>query len=364
MSDYPTNVFIFGAGCSADAGIPLLGNFIDKMFEYSFRGRVNQTSIPEPTLSLLKKSNEIRLGFEKYQSRASFDTRNLEDVLSLLSFEKLKNTTHTEDNYNTFVKEVASTIELSCTVKHKVNPSIDEHRKHDLYDRFCTYLLSKHIDHLPAIVTFNYDLVIERAIWDACHFHPGKGEFNIPITFSIDYGFPTQYNVIFTESEGTKRQDGSQAPKPMFHPELLSPRIPYYKLHGSLNWPRSSPQSGIQLSPTEVCDDPLILPPVFNKMATPEINNVWSRALETIRNAINIIIVGYSLPKTDIYMQYFLKSAVGPNANLSRVVVFNPVLFQEGQASDEMRQRYAECFSQPFQYRIEYRPLERSNIDV
>lgn len=354
MSNHPTNVFIFGAGCSVDAGIPLLGNFIDRMFEYRFRGRSEGTTIADPVLEVLKESDRIRHRFDKYQSRACFDTRNLEDVLSLLSFERLMKNTTSDDDYNTFVKAIGATIELACQLKYRPEPSLDAMGKNRPYERFCKTLLSNRCLH-PAIITFNYDLVFERAIWDVCHFL-ADNPVSIPDHFSIDYGYGNKYSILLQEHTGYKGYENRKAFKPVLVNKDSQVSIPYYKLHGSLNWSDPKSISKRIFSPTEVCDDPLILPPVFNKMATPDINNVWSQALDAIRHAINIIIVGYSLPKTDIYMQYFLKSAVGPNENLSRIVVFNPVLFEDSKACDEMRHRYAECFSEPFRDRIEYKP--------
>jgi len=96
---------------------------------------------------------------------------------------------------------------------------------------------------------------------------------------------------------------------------------------------------------------------------------VWKKALDILRQAKNIIIVGYSLPKTDIYMQYFLKSAVGPNSDLQKIIVFNPTLFEKYEGplqlttfdgastvGREMKNRYLECFSQQFSDRIVFQP--------
>ena len=141
--------------------------------------------------------------------------------------------------------------------------------------------------------------------------------------------------------------------------------IPYLKLHGSLNWcsrtiATQSEQVNMDLMPldfpTQAVQTPLILPPVFNKMNASNVNPVWMRGLEILRKAKHIIIVGYSLPKTDIYMQYFLKSAVGPNNNLQWITVFDPTLFRNDAANEEMRSRYQECFSQQFQDRIVFQP--------
>jgi hypothetical protein len=153
--------------------------------------------------------------------------------------------------------------------------------------------------------------------------------------------------------------------------EAAEVEIPYLKLHGSLNWDKrwptqSSAESGQKIRtgvfPTKVVEQPLILPPVFNKMNSSAVNGVWKTALEALRHAKNIIIVGYSLPKTDIYMQYFLKSAVGPNSSLQRIIVFDPVLFKDGKESEEMKQRYLECFSPQFTGRITFRPTSAVSV--
>ena len=66
--------------------------------------------------------------------------------------------------------------------------------------------------------------------------------------------------------------------------------------------------------------------------------------------------VGYSLPQTDIYMQYFLKSALGPNTDLNKIFVFDPVLYNDDVKSREMKDRYACCFSPQLQKRIIFQP--------
>jgi hypothetical protein len=91
-------------------------------------------------------------------------------------------------------------------------------------------------------------------------------------------------------------------------------------------------------------------------MNTKEINSVWKHALNVLRNAKHIVIVGYSLPRTDVYMQYFMKAAVGPNRNLQRITVFNPTLFKGDKSAEEMEERYRECFSGKFGKYINFRP--------
>ena len=99
-------------------------------------------------------------------------------------------------------------------------------------------------------------------------------------------------------------------------------------------------------------------------MNIPTVHSIWQGALDVLRAAKHIIIVGYSLPRTDIYMQYFLKAAVGPNSDLRKIIVFNPDLFKEGEQSPqavEMKKRYQECFSPQFSNRILFRPPDPPN---
>jgi hypothetical protein len=359
------NVILFGAGASADAGIPMLESFIDKMWEYAMRGKVGDKPISKADREILTEANKIRIDLERYNSRAFFDNRNLEDILSLLSFESLAEGNTAK--YETMVKAVARTIELSCIHQHNEVPP-EKLSQGNYYESFWSALLNPELRFArPALITFNYDLVLERTLWDYFHFAKGTRPESPIKTVGIQYhygicdfairGEPHNYN--FGNQINADFRSGEKA---TFDWKISADvTIPYLKLHGSLNWDQDHPnqpasKEGERIMPngypTSAVEKPLILPPVFNKMNSSKINAVWNAALEVLRNAKNIIIVGYSLPKTDIYMQYFLKSAIGPNSGLQKIIVFDPVLFKENEKNSEMRQRYKECFSPQFSSRI------------
>src|ERR1051325_4702321 len=107
------NVILLGAGASADAGIPMLDSFVDKMWEYAVRGKATGGLVSEGDQEILTAANNIRIDLERYNSRAFFDNRNIEDILSLLSFEALAD--GDRKKYETMVAALARTIELSCT---------------------------------------------------------------------------------------------------------------------------------------------------------------------------------------------------------------------------------------------------------
>jgi hypothetical protein len=378
------NVIIFGAGASVDAGIPLLNNFVDTMWGYAIRGKSPNGVISGEDRKLLEQADVIRVGLERYNSRANFNMRNLEDVLSLLSFESLAGGEALE-RYQTWVKAVTRTVELSTSHPNPKLKMDNLHYERTLYHQFWNVLLGQESSSQPpALITFNYDLVFERTLWDFFHFLPESKNNPKPKRDSckIDYNLrPYNFTIKAQRCEYILREGPLQNPINVRH-NGVSPRIewnskadieiPYLKLHGSLNWcSRTTPKQDEKISddlcpmnvPVEAAETPLILPPVFNKMNSGNVNPVWQRGLEILREAKHIIIVGYSLPKTDIYMQYFLKSAVGPNSSLQRIIVFDPTLFRKDAANEEMRKRYRECFSPQFQEQITFEPQADQMFD-
>lgn len=130
-------------------------------------------------------------------------------------------------------------------------------------------------------------------------------------------------------------------------------QVKLLKLHGSLNFTLENNKINRASLPAQKS---YILPPVFNKNNSIRIQPVWKEALISLRNAKNIIFIGYSLPKTDIYMQYFLKSSFSPNNNLNRIFVFDPILYKDNIESKNMIDRFKDCFSPQIHDRIDFKP--------
>ncbi len=163
------NIIIFGAGASFDAGIPLLNNFVDVMWGYAIRGRSPHGELSSNDRDLLTEADKIRVGLERYNSRANFSMRNLEDVLSLLSFEALAGGEALQ-KYQTWVRAITRTVELSTIHTYSDTPRETPHYNKAPYHEFWDCLLGKNANsNPPALLTFNYDLVLERTLWDFFH---------------------------------------------------------------------------------------------------------------------------------------------------------------------------------------------------
>lgn len=364
MSD---NVIIFGAGASFDAGIPLLSGFVERMWEIAIRGKWNGTRLSDNDQNIFRKAMDVKDELDSYHGRSSFDDRNIEDILSILSFNILGDKKSDKDKLGVIIKAITRTIELSCNVKHDGNLKIP-HIQDDGPDIYRTFWfnyfeLAKKSLNPPTIITFNYDLVLERALFQLLinRTYTGKNNFpfeGIRIRFYYDH---IQEALLSVERAyywtDTDRGQSLEFPGTTLTSNFCNNplKIEILKLHGSLNFPRKKPKED-HWPITIPVDDPYILPPISNKLSTNVSREMWGVALNRLRKAKNVIIVGYSLPKTDIYMQYFIKTALGPNRDLNKIYVFDPVLYKDGPLSNDMKNRYACCFSPQLQSRIVYKP--------
>lgn len=373
MSD---TVMILGAGFSRAAGIPLLGDFVDRMWELAIRGKAEKP-LDEADKRLFAAAMSIREELDSYHGRAAFSDRNIEDLLSILSFNVIGGGKKDRDKLNTMSAAIARTIELTCAVRH---PGINFQRSSvvdegpDIYRQFWKALFKAQSDgrQLPTIITFNYDLVLERSLLQVLvgtHFGSST-----PLPFQrvqVQYHYPalppTPYEIRYTTFERLDRQltvtEGSVLDRPDASVVRPVQSIELLKLHGSLNFPRKSVAGSCgqkDVTLTTPVPEPYLLPPIFNKSSGDTTSQMWRTAIERIRSAKNVIIVGYSLPATDIYMQYFLKAGVGPNRDLNKIVVFDPVLFSGSESCEAMKKRYAGCFAPQLRGRIDFQPISRS----
>lgn len=371
----PDNVIVLGAGASFDAGIPLLAHFVERMLEFAYKGTIDNKPLSETDKQIFEKVSNIRRELDSYHGRANFDDRNLEDILSILSFNVLSGDDPAEEKLKELIKAIARTIELTCTVKHDGTVNRIQEIGPNIYRDFWSKLFERFADPaaFPTIITFNYDLVLERALFQLLinkHYDGHKKRFpfgGVKLNYCYGEMEALAYKIDYIRYE---KADFETFPGTTLRPckpdELQNaPTIELLKLHGSVNFPVQKPMDHTEKPPTNMVDDPYILPPIFNKLMIGAAKETWKTALLRLRSAKNVVVVGYSLPRTDIYMQYFLKAALGPNVTLNRLFIFNPILYGKGQqASDEMKDRYGSCFSQGLTRHIVFQPGFIANLEL
>lgn len=350
---------------------------MDRMWQIARTEKCNGTKLATAQLNVLNQALKVREELDGYHGRAALDVWNMEDVLSILSFNELAGGKAERERVRWMTKAIALVIELTCKVTHDGDlTAIQGEPKDALYQNFWRTLiewgqLTK--GDVPTVLTFNYDLVLERSL---LHALVGQHYRNVrPFDYDVitlDYGTKDFGPISFAAKTAywKDRQNPYSQGNPGNILEALNENDPpcknllklkLLKLHGSVNFLRKSTGGDSRSEVdklTKSLPEPLILPPVFNKATNTIGKDVWKNALQSLRECKNLIICGYSLPATDIYMQYFLKAALGPNQDLNHIYVFDPSLFNVGDpdCGRALQNRYASNFSNPIQRRISFHP--------
>lgn len=316
-------VFILGAGTSATAGCPLMLNFLDVAQELFARDALTPAE-QESYVQVFKALDEM----QGIIAKANIDVRNIESVLAALETGKLLGRlgtlSHQEvDNAPTHMRNlIVSVIERTTRFGNGeavLSAPGDYHR----FARLIKLALEK--KHTVAVLTFNYDIAADFSLAN--------------LELGLDYHL-----------EGNS---------------VTTPSIPFFKLHGSLNWRRCSVQSCNYVEAfklNDVCSnpsnfiqadkgknitrlrmfsdvfqsrshcaqplviEPVIVPPTWDKTRHYEaITPVWRGAANYLSAASHIFVCGYSFPDTDVFFRYlFAVGGSAPSRLLKRFHVFNP----------------------------------------
>ncbi len=109
--------------------------------------------------------------------------------------------------------------------------------------------------------------------------------------------------------------------------------VPVLKLHGSVNWTVDTAESplGSQLKVFRSYDDlrakqkrPRLIPPTWSKSVEDQLSEPWEAAIQRLRTATRVVIIGFSMPETDLHFRYLLAAGLQENAWLRNIVFVNP----------------------------------------
>ncbi len=159
--------------------------------------------------------------------------------------------------------------------------------------RGCAYHqdIASRLEPGDTVISFNYDTVIDRALYHRAGNRWRGGErYGVEVCGEAD------------------QWTGTPTPGRPTHGS-----VKLLKLHGSTHWARPAP--GTDCPPVSLeaqsyaNEDPLIVPPAWNKGITRQepFTSLWKEARRALRNARAMIVVGYSLPKTDILFRALLQ---------------------------------------------------------
>jgi NAD-dependent SIR2 family protein deacetylase len=340
------NVFILGAGFSSEAGAPLMSDFLPRARDLRDDPSSALTDAERRTFG-----NVIgyRFNLNKALAKVHVDLDNIEQLFGFLEMD-LQLSQAADNNLRidmTYL--IARTLEISTStplreqnIRIVTAPVRDTRYSYRFQGNQYAFLVGlvaglwnpakqERGTSRDAIITFNYDLVLEREM--------------VPLGLGPQYFLDatTDFPMVFTNS--------------VLHVKLL-------KMHGSTNWilcsrcrdriyvrvPNEAQVAsviGAQVCP--VCHHttlrPFIVPPTWNKGIEERfLRPVWAAALQELLGAGRIFIVGYSFPETDQFFKYLLGLALAQNNDLSEIWIVN--------RSVEAHERFGLLFSQYFRQRL------------
>jgi NAD-dependent SIR2 family protein deacetylase len=366
------NVYILGAGFSADAGAPLIHGFLDssrQLYDKPFSG------LDPFERDHFKCVFDFRREMAQAREKIRIDLDDIEQLFGLVEVSHRLRDTPLETR-NSMVYLIAKTLQMSIDT-HKEKelrphfgvPCLPELAKDlknehpytvkdawfraDIYDFFAGLVSGtfddpqKRKSRQDTIITFNYDLVCEHAL--------------------RRLGFAADYHLA-PESVSDQREPEAQG------------KVSVLKLHGSTNWgicdvcnkhvvilPNKATDSPSEFR-SMTCDDckrrrivPLLIPPSWDKSGYADlVAPIWKHAVQELQSATRICVIGYSIPETDAFFKYLITMALAHNHQLYNLIVVDyraPVLNHpasldvQGHRRDLVKPRYLKLLDKLFQQR-------------
>jgi hypothetical protein len=369
-------VFVLGAGFSKAAGFPLQSEILSLVTDSLSVGRANILSDPDFPTAEFREQRRKLVEFLN-QSFRTKDQR-LEDIFTLLDQAITSRATFggyslTEliELRDTWIRAILFCLH-KCSEQHLAKPASD-------YVRFAAWLIRKRLEagiggDPVSVVCLNWDSLLEDSVFHVLRQVHGLRRIDI------------DYTVYTTPLD----------PKPTICPHTPSPKqkaagifnLKLLKLHGSATWLRC-PNSGLvytglgmkasaselyvtprrspfmethRASATGAAPllEPYIITPTFSKVFDlPHIQTTWHNAFVELREASEVVFVGYSLPDADYHLRVLLIRAIRPGTSIRVVLSTNddPATKSSNAERDTLPQgRYQRLFGDCVTY--EYNGVE------
>jgi hypothetical protein len=365
------NVYILGAGFSHGAGLPLIGNFLLRM-------RDSHEWLENKGRHLEAKAVASVLEFRLIAASAAYwvnmDLENIEELFSLasasaghmdvnvrlaiaatLDFTQQSNTRkghlYVSGRSKVFVGPAKNGKPVSAPSWARFDEKAASVRGYR--DDFGPFEMGHYgfrvarllgmfangeVRGENSFISFNYDLLLENALRE--------------LGLQFCYGFSPQ-TVNF--QEGAWGQAGESA-------------VQVLKLHGSVNWARRKGRRGRSFTVFRDYSDvlaaglsPELVPPTWKKVFEKQLQAVWMRAVERLSSATRIVIIGFSMPPTDMHFKYLMAAGLQNNVSLRQIVCVNPG--PTDALESRLRGLLREAYVDTQQIKIEQVPLESFTSD-
>jgi len=273
--------YLIGAGFSAIAGLPVMSNFIVKAKDLYYSDKEKYKSF-RPIFDRIDELGKLKTYFNS-------DLLNIEELLSIYDMESTLESSRKKDTFSSFIIEVINSYSFKSeniehdkpsnwldfvygksTIHKNITAFASSIFQLEFFDQpastielaFRTRKINSNINY--SIISLNYDTILESAVQ------------------SVSNGYNS--NIIFEKEQ--------------YLDDWTIPML--FKLHGDIEKGK-------------------IIPPTWSKSIKDDMKNIWRNAFEVLKNSTQIRFLGYSLPISDTYFQYFLKASIKNNPYLKNV---------------------------------------------
>lgn len=382
-------VFIFGAGASADLGLPTMPDFCRKIAD------IAQSELAEEVKEDFRHVIEALSKLDNNHASEWFSADNIEHVFSTWQMEADLGKPGMQRNLQKLIKVIAWTIEMSSCWRsydssdQRYVPKKIGYSKliRKLWDLYGGKLWSATKTPPFTFATLNYDLALEDTWLSEL-----RGLHQLLEICQADWyrkKFPSVTDDIRNMIRKMIQVDpilpvANYGLQSTWHSKL-QPYPLLLKLHGSINWGWCKScghvfnvdHSPCEIAPgpwvlesmdhpicpfhpeshwwpheasTEYHYTPLLIPPTWSKAAHSSVlQDIWRQAHAEIVGTRRLVFIGYSLPETDIHMRYLLKSALLEREREPNIMVIN--WHKDEQSIQDTQNRYSSTLSiKPHQY--------------
>ncbi len=317
------NVYILGSGFSAEAGLPVIKDFMNRMRDAA--AWLEAQGDRKKEFEAIERVLAFRLRAAAAAYRVPLNVENIEELFSLAS---ASGDTKLSEDVTTaiaatldFCREEGRARLKPVHVDRLGDSDWAKPQKWEIRNthpqpvirvyacpryEFYVGLMSGYFSQdspgrRDTIISFNYDTLVEDALWGL--------------------GLPFRY----ADSEMVEWQH------PFDAAEVGRETIPVLKLHGSVNLAAEMLKDiGIQMLAYRTYADlrtknhnPFLVAPTWQKSLTGYLSAVWTEAVAALRTATRVVVMGYSVPETDQHFRYLLAAGLQENISLRKVYFRN-----------------------------------------
>lgn len=279
-------VYFLGAGFSVPAGLPVISNFLFKAKDQYFSNTDHY--------KYFKQVFAYIDGLSRAKNFTAVDLYNVEEIFSIADTHELLGKGFKKD-LEQFIKDVI--------IYH--TPIFLKSESYNSPDKVLgdSVICRRYLGFMAAILNINFEKDKDQT-WAEARAVPK------PLANGINYKFISlNYDNLVENSIDFFRKNYS-----------CSLNVELAKLHGSI--------------------DSSIVPPTWNKHIN-RLDDAWKNAAQWLSEANEIRILGYSLPKTDMYIKHLFTTALLESKNLQKIDVI--CLDHDG----IVESRYKEMFTFP-----------------